>query len=763
MLSEVPTLWASGAPRTQGGGVGDSRGRQSGGGESHPAALSWDEVAAKYRQHQLLLVKGLVPPSDRRFGYVELGELYAQQPVARAQIDSSFRSFRGGGGGGGPMTASTALVDYRRRYGHSYEGQAMPSGGEESDSDRDDGIEEWYVSFILQGAATGGRVRWKDGDDDDDDGSAAPPPSEDQKEQTVGSSVAADEAEEHGHADATDGGDDAAGYEAIEHLVQAEPPLTRRRKGQQEKQQQEQEEEDEERANGGGGGGGGVVHSDCVWFFLGGHNSSANTATDDGDDAKGGGGHGSRNTCRNSDSGHESGEGAGHGAMRGMGTGMGMGMGGVPGHIDQVDQGGTWHIQHSGSKLWVVQPYTQGRHSTLWPTHTSVGSSSSTSSHDDDNGRPGSSSFSSSSVSVSGGVLSLRVLVEAGDLFMINTRLWWHHTEIPTVQPQPTPPQPPPTPTPTRPPTVSLSYAREFSWLCRHVSVRQLPSVRLQLPLSLEKEVIFLLTVTPVLSMDSWKIVRSLSELRQLQTALQQQEHQHQQRQRASSPPPELPLLPDEIWTTPVEVDDDSGGSVVVEGVVEGWLNGLVAHRLVAAGPYACYGARSQPVLEFLLEDGTYRTWINNHNHHNHSSSSSASAVSSSAVAVAAAATARGYEYEYAASNSTATATATASSRHDGNDSGGTGGNSGGKTASLAIIVLASAAAGACGWWWRSGGGGGSLWTLLLNSKKRMMRRRRPTQLLLLSVAAAAAAIALQTLKARRAQRGGGGGGGLRR
>ena len=93
-----------------------------------------------------------------------------------------------------------------------------------------------------------------------------------------------------------------------------------------------------------------VQHSDCVWVFCG------------------------QNTT-------------GSGAMAGR-----------PEHVDEVDHAGTWHVQHSGSKLWLLRPNPTGS----WPTGASP-------TLDTPDGR-------------------LHVLVEAGDFLMINTRTFTTHT-----------------------------------------------------------------------------------------------------------------------------------------------------------------------------------------------------------------------------------------------------------------------------------------------------------------------------------------------
>ena len=424
------------------------------------SGLSWSSVAASYRAHQVLLIKNLVPPSDAPVGHAQLAQLYAQQPAARAQIDRSFRSFAGGDGAGpgkdgaaaeGPglaahMTPTKALVDHAK-------GQTVGN---------------WYVSFILQGAVAGGRVHWKEGS-----GSCPEPQPEPQHER-----------------------DGLAVRDEVEHLVDAEPPLSGSRAG--------------------------VEHSNCVWFFLGHNAGGSNTAE------------------------------------------QGRSMSGTPGHVDQVDQAGTWHIQHSGTKVWTLEPHARSRG--LWPGA----------------GPP----------VVEGG--KLRVLVEPGDVFMLNTRLWWHETEIPPLDSRG---------------ELSISYAREFCFACERLTVKQLPSVRLRLP-SLDKDAIFKIAVHPKLSRhdrNEWTVVRSLSEVKQLHDVLRQ------------LPSPAggdaRPVLPAETWSSPDGTD--------LTGAVQRWLDAVLRY-----GEGQALGHRAAPMLEFLLEDGTYREYSSKHGDDTGSQGAAAASVS---------------------------------------------------------------------------------------------------------------------------------------
>jgi hypothetical protein len=273
------------------------------------------------------------------------------------------------------------------------------------------------------------------------------------------------------------------------------------------------------------------------------------------------------------------------------------------------------------------------------------------------------------------------VLVEAGDFFMINTRLWWHYTKIPRggiiaedsssrepnegrrrsmanndQYPQLASEQP------VRGDHVplSLSFAREFSLVSRTVTVQQLPSARLRLPLSFEREIVFLLTVSPVSAQSglgtardigplsaafadssppvqqeeaqekqgqrrqqqqelgpddassakerntSWRIVRTLSALKQLHTALVEElEH------LGATQPTQLP---EATWLKSPNVTFDTGTGGL-EDTVQRWFNAVLSHNaeLPPASDAGCTGINlslSPAMLEFLLEDGTFRTYL---------------------------------------------------------------------------------------------------------------------------------------------------------
>lgn len=72
-----------------------------------------------------------------------------------------------------------------------------------------------------------------------------------------------------------------------------------------------------------------------------------------------------------------------------------LALSGRPEHTDSVEHDGTWHAQIQGSKRWWIRPMHE---------------------HDEWNGKAPKDAAC--------------VDLQAGDLFMINTRLWWHRTEL---------------------------------------------------------------------------------------------------------------------------------------------------------------------------------------------------------------------------------------------------------------------------------------------------------------------------------------------
>lgn len=86
-------------------------------------------------------------------------------------------------------------------------------------------------------------------------------------------------------------------------------------------------------------------------------------------------------------------------------------MQGRPEHTDAVMHSGTWHVQLSGTKTWYLRPHTS------------------------EDGWAGGGIPRLRGKAGPDGKVRLRVDCRAGDLLLVNTRLWWHQTTIdPTRQ-----------------------------------------------------------------------------------------------------------------------------------------------------------------------------------------------------------------------------------------------------------------------------------------------------------------------------------------
>jgi U3 small nucleolar RNA-associated protein 6 len=158
-------------------------------------------------------------------------------------------------------------------------------------------------------------------------------------------------------------------------------------------------------------------HEPCVWIFFG------------------------RNHC-NIDDGEE--EQFGEGTTR-------RDLQGRPEHTDSISHDGTWHYQLSGTKRWFIRPTTKlldyfkkreeqsnGRQNKKIRSNTEVMDSiRDTKSEGED---------APMKATTATDMHSILVDCQEGDVFILNTRLWYHQTVLP---PQPDP---------------SVSYARDF-WL----------------------------------------------------------------------------------------------------------------------------------------------------------------------------------------------------------------------------------------------------------------------------------------------------------
>jgi hypothetical protein len=104
---------------------------------------------------------------------------------------------------------------------------------------------------------------------------------------------------------------------------------------------------------------------------------------------------------------------------------------GRPLHTDSVSHSGTWHCQWSGAKTWHVRPLAEADEWSGSAPEISAGAGG--------NGGARKQRTSRAAPPL------LRIECQRGDLLLINTRLWWHHTTLP---PQGT--------------ELSISYARDF-------------------------------------------------------------------------------------------------------------------------------------------------------------------------------------------------------------------------------------------------------------------------------------------------------------
>lgn len=80
-------------------------------------------------------------------------------------------------------------------------------------------------------------------------------------------------------------------------------------------------------------------------------------------------------------------------------------------HTDSVENDGTWHLQVSGTKVWDIRPCQ----SSEW----------------DQQGRVFPELCPALSQNYEDGIPRLRVCCRSGDILVINTRLWWHQTQLP--------------------------------------------------------------------------------------------------------------------------------------------------------------------------------------------------------------------------------------------------------------------------------------------------------------------------------------------
>ena len=107
---------------------------------------------------------------------------------------------------------------------------------------------------------------------------------------------------------------------------------------------------------------------------------------------------------------------------------------GRPEHIDSISHDGTWHYQLSGIKTWYIRPtdtlLQQMQMQMQMQMQINKSQSQSQSSNVSD------AHEKEECDNVSNQSKSIRIDCKKGDFLLLNTRLWWHRTELP-VQVQP--------------------------------------------------------------------------------------------------------------------------------------------------------------------------------------------------------------------------------------------------------------------------------------------------------------------------------------
>lgn len=104
---------------------------------------------------------------------------------------------------------------------------------------------------------------------------------------------------------------------------------------------------------------------------------------------------------------------------------------GRPEHTDSVSHDGTFHMQCEGNKIWYIRPSDSHEWGRDRPhIHVNVDGANRGATGSNPKGMKASKLSNCMNLN---GTDRLVVNVEAGDLFVLNTRLWWHETRIPAA------------------------------------------------------------------------------------------------------------------------------------------------------------------------------------------------------------------------------------------------------------------------------------------------------------------------------------------
>jgi len=116
-------------------------------------------------------------------------------------------------------------------------------------------------------------------------------------------------------------------------------------------------------------------------------------------------------------------------------------------HTDHVSHAGTWHYQLSGKKIWFIRPFDDDE----WLQCPQLVPYNINDDNDDNNNknkRIKSNNIGGTVQQCDDSKLRLKIECNQGDILFINTRLWWHLTEIPNTS--------------SSTDNISCSYARDF-------------------------------------------------------------------------------------------------------------------------------------------------------------------------------------------------------------------------------------------------------------------------------------------------------------
>jgi len=113
-------------------------------------------------------------------------------------------------------------------------------------------------------------------------------------------------------------------------------------------------------------------------------------------------------------------------------------------HTDSTQHAGTWHYQVHGKKIWYIRPLNDEDE---WLNNIPI-LEEDCNNNNDKRKRTKLYDIGGKVQKCKDNILRLKIECNEGDILLINTRLWWHQTEIPSTESQQQ--------------KLSCSYARDF-------------------------------------------------------------------------------------------------------------------------------------------------------------------------------------------------------------------------------------------------------------------------------------------------------------